>query len=129
MQIGELAAAAGTTTKTLRFYETAGLIPPPSRTPCGYRDYPEEMVPRLSFIRRGQRAGLALAQIREILYLRDDGQPPCGHVETLLADRLAEVDQQISDLRELRETVAGLHEASRSADPSLCQADQVCRYI
>ncbi|WP_026533865.1 heavy metal-responsive transcriptional regulator [Arthrobacter sp. H14] len=129
MRIGELAAAAGTTTKTLRFYESAGLIPPPARMASGYRDYPEDMVSRLSFIRRGQRAGLTLAQIREILHLRDDGQPPCEHVETLLADRLAELDQQISDLRQLRETVAGLHEASRLADPSRCQADQVCRYI
>lgn len=129
MQIGELAAATGTTTKTLRFYETAGLLPPPSRTHSGYRDYPEDMVSRLGFIRRGQSAGLTLAQIREILHLRDDGEPPCQHVENLLAGRLETLDRQIADLLELRETVAGLHEASRSADPALCQADQVCRYI
>lgn len=129
MRIGELAAAAGTTTKTLRFYESAGLIPPPARMSSGYRDYPEDMVSRLGFIRRGQSAGLTLSQIAEILHLRDGGEPPCQHVESLLAGRLRELDQQIADLLELRDTVAGLHEASRSANPALCQADQVCRYI
>ena len=61
MRIGELAAATGTTTKSLRFYEQAGLLPPPARSAAGYRDYTPASVARLEFIRRGQRAGLTLA--------------------------------------------------------------------
>lgn len=129
MRIGELAAAASTTTKTLRFYESRGLISQPPRTSGGYRDYPDDVVSRLDFIHRGQSAGLSLAQISEILHLRDEGQSPCRHVEALLAYRLEELDRQIADLLALRGTVATLHEAGRSADPSLCQADQICRYL
>ena len=52
MRIGELAATAGTTTKTLRFYEEAKLLPPTERAANGYRDYGPEAVSRLDFIRR-----------------------------------------------------------------------------
>ena len=50
MRIGELAATAGTTPKTLRYYESVGLLPPPQRTLNGYRDYPEHVISRLDFI-------------------------------------------------------------------------------
>lgn len=63
MRIGELAEAAGTTTKTLRFYEDQGLLPPAERTPGGYRDYTTESLTRIDFIHRGQAVGLSLAQI------------------------------------------------------------------
>ncbi len=62
MRIGELAAATGTTTKTLRFYEDAGLLHPAGRTPTGYRQYSEDAVARLDFIRRGRSAGLTQAR-------------------------------------------------------------------
>ncbi|MCT1614878.1 MerR family transcriptional regulator, partial [Corynebacterium sanguinis] len=74
MRIGELAERAGTTAKTLRFYEEQGLLPPTERTPSGYRDYAPETVARIDFVHRGQAAGLTLAQIRQILDIRDGGQ-------------------------------------------------------
>ena len=126
MRIGELADAADTTTKTLRYYEAIGLLPPPDRAPNGYRDYPEAMLWRLDFIRRGQRAGLSLAHIGEILRMRDTGPPPCAHVDALLANRLTELDQQIADLIQLRQTVTALHHTSRAADPATCHAEAIC---
>ncbi len=129
MRIGELAAAAGTTTKSLRFYEQAGLLLPPARTAAGYRDYAADAVPRLEFIRRGQRAGLTLAQIREVLQIRDSGQAPCRHVEQVLGHRLVELDRQIAELLELRATVAQLHLQAPSPEPGSCDAQTVCRYV
>ncbi len=78
MKIGELSAATGTTTKTLRFYDTSGLLPPTGRTANGYRDYGPDALDRIDFIRRGQAAGLTLAQIKQIIDVRDAGinQPP-----------------------------------------------------
>ncbi len=129
MRIGELAEATGTTTKTLRFYEEAGLLPPTHRASNGYRDYGPDAVTRLDFIRRGRAAGLTLAQIREVIDIRDTGQTPCSHVHDLLTIRLTDIDRQIADLRELRATVARLrHEAGR-ADPAACDAEDVCRYL
>lgn len=129
MQIGELANTTGTTTKTLRFYESEGLLPIPTRTPSGYRDYPGDTVQRIAFIRRGQSAGLTLAQIGEILHIRDAGNAPCVHVQSLLSGRLTELDDQIADLLLLRETVVGLHTASLAVEPAACAPDEVCQYI
>ena len=91
MRIGELAVASGTTTKTLRFYEEAGLLPAPERTANGYRDYTPAALARLDFVRRGRTAGLTLAQIREILDIRDAGVAPCQHVQDLLDARLGDL--------------------------------------
>ena len=129
MRIGELAEAAGTTTKTLRFYEDQGLLPPSERTPGGYRDYTTESLTRIDFIHRGQAAGLSLAQIRQVLDIRDEGQPPCTHVRDLLDTRLAAVDQQLSQLQGLRTTLTELRAQAGQIAPDTCRADQVCRYL
>lgn len=129
MRIGELAEASGTTRKTLRFYEGAGLLPEPERTAGGYRDYSAETLARLSFIRRGRTTGLTLAQIREILQIRDTGASPCQHVQDLLDTRLAELDRQIADLQTVRETVSNLRADAESIDPTSCDAADVCRYL
>lgn len=129
MRIGALAEASGTTTKTLRFYEDQGLLPAADRTASGYRDYTPDMLGRLDFIHRGQAAGLTLAQIKQILGIRDGGTPPCGHVRDLLAERLCELDAQIAQLVDLRRTIAQLHDTASSAEPNTCPPDQVCRYL
>ncbi|WP_448073914.1 heavy metal-responsive transcriptional regulator [Georgenia yuyongxinii] len=129
MRIGEVARATGTTTKTLRFYEDAGLLPPAERTPSGYRDYGPEVLGRLAFVRRGQAAGLTLAQIREVLDIRDGGQAPCHHVTDLLTIRLQDIDHQIAQLQQLRATVTKLRDEAAAADPAVCPADEVCRYL
>lgn len=129
MRIGELAAASGTTTKTLRFYEDHGLLVAVDRTPSGYRDYTPEVLPRLDFIHRGQAAGLTLAQIKQILAIRDTGTPPCGHVSDLLAERLSDLDAQIARLVDLRGALAELRANAAAAEPDTCPPDQVCRYL
>lgn len=129
VRIGEAARAAGMTSKALRFYEAHGLLPAPKRTANGYRDYTSETISRLDFIRRGRAAGLALAQIREILLLRDAGQAPCTRVRDLLAGQLADLDAQIAELAALRATVAGYHAVVAAADPEACDAARICSYI
>lgn len=129
MRIGELAEVAGTTSKTLRFYEDQGLLPPAERTPAGYRDYAPDAAARIDFIHRGQAAGLTLAQIRQIIDIRDHGQAPCGHVRDLLDTRLADIEQQIAHLIGLRDTIATLRDDAAHPEPSTCSADKVCRYL
>lgn len=129
MLIGELAQASGTTTKTLRYYEEAGLLPAPERTAGGYRDYSSDTLARLDFIRRSRTAGLTLAQVREVLDVRDTGAAPCQHVHELLNTRLADLDRQITDLQALRDTVAGLRQSAATIDPATCDPATVCRYI
>ncbi|WP_306971883.1 heavy metal-responsive transcriptional regulator [Arthrobacter oryzae] len=128
MRIGEAAAAAGMTTKTLRFYEDSGLLPT-QRAANGYRHYTQDSVARLEFIRRGRAAGLALTQIREILSLRDAGQAPCAHVQDLLSGQLAALDRQIEELTALRASVAQLHATVSAGSSSNCEPQRVCSYI
>ena len=129
MRIGEAAAAAGMTTKTLRFYEDRGLLPPAERAANGYRDYAGEAITRLEFIRRGRASGLTLAQIGEILALRDRGSAPCTHVRDLLAGQLADIDAQIAELTALRAAVAEFHDTAAAGDPADCDPGQICSYL
>ena len=129
MRIGDLAAKAGITTKTLRFYEQTGLLPPPDRAANGYREYGPAFLPRLEFIRRGRAAGLTLAQIREVIEIRDSGDAPCRHVYQLLTERLADVDRHIADLQVLRTTLVRKRDQAKSADPDTCAPETVCQYV
>jgi DNA-binding transcriptional MerR regulator len=106
VKIGELARASGLTTKTIRYYELEGLLPQPPRTASGYRMYANGDLQRLSFVARAKRVGLTLREIREILLLSDRDEPTCGHVRSLLDEKLAEIDKAISDLRTVRAQVA-----------------------
>lgn len=127
--IGEFAAATGTTTKTLRFYEDQGLLPPTPRGANGYRDYDVNSVTRLNFITRARAAGLSIAQIRSILAIDEPGKVICSHVRDVLASQLAELDQKIQELSTLRAAVATSLAAVASGDPSECDSSKVCSYI
>lgn len=129
MKIGELAQRSGTTAKTLRFYEQAGLLPEPERTPAGYRVYDESVVDRLRFVKAAQAAGLSLAEIREIIAAREHGGPPCGHAAALLDAHAVDLDQRIAELITLREEVQRLRTRARTLDPGQCEAGGVCHVI
>lgn len=129
MRIGELASAAGTTTKTLRFYEEKGLLPPADRTSSGYRDYTPDAIARVDFVHRGQAAGLTLAEIKQIVEIREGGEAPCDHVRALLDRRLADLDAQIDQLKALRHNIAELRANADELEPEDCASEQVCRYL
>ena len=129
MRIGEAASATGMTTKALRFYEDRGLLPTATRASNGYRDYGDETVARLDFIRRSRIAGLTLAQIGDILRVRDAGDAPCTHVRDSLARQLTELDRQIAQLVALRATVAEHHDVAAAADPVHCDPELICSYV
>lgn len=111
LRIGELAAATGLGTETIRYYEKVGLLPAPARTPAGYRAYGPEAADRLHFIRGAQRLGLRLEDIRNLLAIRDTGTCPCEPAADFLSRRLAEVDAQIQRLEALRTEMATMLDA------------------
>lgn len=129
MLIGDLATRTGLTTKTIRFYEDSGLLPPPPRTPGGYRDYPDQSVTRLTFVRDAQHAGLTLAEIRSVLVLRDDGHAPCTHVTTLIDAHLADIDRRMAELAATREALRALAARAATTDPAACNADDICTIL
>ena len=110
MRIGELARTLGINASAVRFYESVGVLPEPARTPSGYRDYQEEDVGRIRFVKTAQSLGLALDDIREILAFRDRGEPPCGYVREAIAQEAAQLEQRIKELRRLRRQLLELSE-------------------
>ncbi|WP_455362437.1 heavy metal-responsive transcriptional regulator [Streptomyces sp. SYSU K21746] len=129
MRIGELATACGLTTKTLRYYEQAGLLPAPPRTSGGYRDYPYEAVQRLAFVRDARSAGLTLADIRGILAVRDSGEAPCDHVTRLIDRHLHDIDRRLAELRKTRTALRGLAQRAAETDPRSCTEADICRIL
>ncbi|MGW7544005.1 heavy metal-responsive transcriptional regulator [Streptomyces sp. NPDC054770] len=129
MRIGELAAANDLTPKTIRFYEQAGLLPAPPRTAGGYRDYPPQAGPRLTFIRDAQSAGLTLAEIRSVLALRDSGEAPCSHVTDLIQQHLTDIERRMAELRKTRTALRGLAERAAATDPGTCREADICSII
>ncbi len=118
LTIAEVAAGAGVRPDTLRYYERTGLVPPPPRTTGAHRRYPEATVDRLRFIRGAQRLGLRLAEIKDLLAVRDTGVCPCEPAEDLLRRHLAEIDAELARLTELRTEVAAMLAAAPCPEPS-----------
>ncbi len=116
MRVAELAKRVGVSPDTIRYYEKAGLLPAPKRTPAGYREYDASAVDRLQFIQGSQRLGLRLVDIRDLLAIRDTGECPCEPAEHLLTRRLAEVDAEIARLTVLRADMAAMRDALPAQD-------------
>ena len=110
MQIGAAAAASGCHIETIRYYERVGLLPRPSRTAGGYRNYLPEEVDRLRFITRGRELGFSLEEIRSLLTLADDPTLACHDVDQLARHHLTDIQQRMRELRriarELERTIA-----------------------
>ena len=115
MRIGELARATGTKAETIRYYEREGILPAADRTDSNYRDYSDEHLATLTFVRRARELGFSMAQVRELLALSDHDEKPCQDVDRLVQQQLAEVERKIADLKMLRS----------------CQADKIgdCQII
>lgn len=129
VRIGEVADRAGRSTKALRYYEGAGLIEPPARTPAGYRDYDDAVLDRLRFIRSARAAGLTLGEIRGVIAFREAGSPPCGHVLRLIEARAVDLEARIAELARLRDDLRALARRGRSLSPEACSADLVCHIL
>ena len=127
MKIGEVAGRSGVPAKTIRFWEDQRLIGQPARTPAGYRDYDAVVLERLAFIRHAQAAGLTLDQIRQVLDVRDRGEPPCVHVTALIARRLGEVEARLAELSRARDQLLIL--AGRAAAQDLADCRGYCSII
>ena len=118
MRIKQLGALAGVSTKTVRYYESIGLLPAASRAANNYREYTTVDVDRLRFIASARSLGLSLADIGEILAARDRGIAPCERVLLALKQGVVDLDRRIADMLALRETLERLRQegAARPLD-------------
>ena len=106
----DVARATGCNLETIRYYETAGIMPDPPRSAKGYRCYDSTHVRRLKFVMRSRDLGFSLEEIRGLLGLVDHRTQTCAQVQTVAESHLQDVQEKIADLkrieRVLSETVA-----------------------
>ena len=104
LRTGEVAQLAGVNIQTLRYYERRGLISEPQRSPGGHRTYPPDIVALLGVIKAAQRLGFTLDEVAELI---DTGRPrhPTPDLQERASRKLAEVEQKLSDLATIRESL------------------------
>jgi DNA-binding transcriptional MerR regulator len=125
MQIQELAKRTGVPAKTIRYYESIGLMPQPDRAANNYRQYSPAAAERLRFIVSARSLGFTLADIGEFLEARDNNALPCRRVVDSMDERIADIDRRIADLLALRDTLVNIRDIG-STLPVDKKCDEQC---
>ena len=108
MNIGRLSGLTGVTAKTIRYYESIGLIPEPPRKPNGYRDYGDSDVEVLRFVSKARLLGFPLKDVTQLLSLLQDRDRSSAEVKALTESHIADIEQRIEELQSVRRTLLDL---------------------
>ncbi len=128
-EIGELSERSGVSSKTIRYYEEIGLLPPARRGENGYRLYDESDIARLQFVRNARALDFALDDIKEILAFKERDEPPCGYVLNLMEEQIHTISERIRQLEVLRAELARLYEIGRNLPEDAQMRSCVCHLI
>jgi Cu(I)-responsive transcriptional regulator len=120
MNIGRASQQAGIAAKMIRYYESIGLLPEADRRKSGYRDYSDEDVSRLKFLRRARSLGFSVPQIKELMRLWSDRSRSNAEVRELPLNHAAELEQKARQLQEMIETLRRLSRACQRGDRPQC---------
>ena len=118
LTISQLAKRARVNVETVRYYERRGLIPEPPRREFGYRQYPEDAVARILFIKRAKELGFSLKEILELFSLRVDPNTTCGDVKKRAEDKIADIEEKIETLRTMKNALTKLMHQCKGEGPT-----------
>lgn len=120
LKTGDVAERAGVNIHTVRYYEERDLLPPVPRSAAGHRQFDDEHLAHIRFVKRAQELGFTLEEIRELLSLRAD--PEAGEeVREKTEAKIEEVEDKICDLQRIKEKLTDLAEACQEhGDPDDC---------
>ncbi|MEE8417998.1 MAG: Hg(II)-responsive transcriptional regulator [candidate division Zixibacteria bacterium] len=105
---GNLAKMAGVNIETIRYYEKQGILPEPDRSPSGYRQYDEETVNRIRFVKRAQKLGFSLSEIKQLLKLSEGEITDCDEVKDIALKKLEAIREKIINLQKLDSILSNL---------------------
>ena len=114
-RISEVTKKTGLSADTLRYYEKIKLLPRVARTVSGTREYDDKDISRLKFIQRAQKMNFSLAEISDLLKMRENPQMVRNEVRQLTADKLLEVDEHLQSLTTLKKELQLLLNLCRGA--------------
>ncbi len=120
LAIGEVAKQTGVTAKTIRYYESSGLIPEAQRAANGYRMYGERAVHLLRFVKRARDLGFSVEKVGNLLALWADEDRASADVKKLAQAHLREIEKKISGLQDLRSTMRSLVDRCHGDDRPDC---------
>jgi MerR family copper efflux transcriptional regulator len=130
MFIHDLAQASGVSARTIRYYESIGLLPAPPRADNNYRQYGADAVERLRFIVSARSLDFSLTDIAEFLSARDEGTLPCRRVLDSIEGRIADIDRRIAGLLALRDNLSRVQADGEGLPPDKkCDDDCLCYVI
>lgn len=108
MRIGTAAAQAGVNIQTMRYYERRGLLPRPPRRQSGYREFPDDAVRVVRFVKRAQDLGFTLDEIEELLHLRNDKRRDRARVRAVAGRRVKDIERKIGELQAMKKALSHL---------------------
>ncbi|OMG71549.1 Cu(I)-responsive transcriptional regulator [Burkholderia ubonensis] len=108
MNIGGASRASGVSTKMIRYYEQVGLLMPAKRSDSGYRIYGADEIHVLRFIRQARHLGFLVEDIRKLLTLWQDRSRASAEVKSIALGHVAELDERIAELTDMRNTLVDL---------------------
>lgn len=120
MNIGQVARQSGVPAKTIRYYESIGLITPARRSESGYRTYDGRDVETLRFVLRARRLGFPVNDVAKLLALWQDKQRSSAEVKKLASRHLVEIDTKIAELAAMKATLTDLIERCQGDDRPDC---------
>jgi MerR family copper efflux transcriptional regulator len=120
MNIGEASERSGVSAKMIRYYESVGLLPTAARRGNGYRDYGDQDVVVLQFVRRTRDLGFSLEEVGALLTLWSDKKRPSRDVKRLAEKHIGELESRIRDMRSVIGTLKDLTRQCHGDERSDC---------
>ncbi|MEO0869859.1 MAG: heavy metal-responsive transcriptional regulator [Cyanobacteria bacterium J06642_11] len=127
LKIGVLSKQTDVAIGALRYYESLGLLRS-QRGENGYRYYSPDAVHQVQFIKKAQAIGLSLEEIGEVLTLHEKGDTPCGLVQSLLQEKINQLETQIRQMTEFKTELEAYRDRWASSEPQP-EPGEICPLI
>ncbi len=120
MNIGEAAARSGVSAKMVRHYESLGLLPKVKRTEGGYRQYSDNEVHTLLFVRRARDLGFSMQEIGELLKLWQNRRRASADVKRIALAHVADLERRMGEMEAMKRTLTRLADCCRGDERPDC---------